>query len=328
MAVAYDAATRWPTTQNTADATTGTRTFTHTPVGTPAGIVVIIVSTEIAASQTGVSYGGTAMTLDWEATNSNEGGRCEVWVMDSRHGAIPTGAQTVQISGATTAAKFAVCFSVTSATGLTEVHASGGVDPETVGANPQTSLTYTASAIMFAGMHWGGTSWPTAPLAGQTEVAWRDFGADSGIISRRGVEGAGTHSIGWTATTEDYIMVAVALTEKIAAQEINGNRAVTATLSGDTALDKPVSGDTTVTTSRTGALALDKPVSGNLGVTAALTGSLDVVSPPVEVAGNLAVTATTSGEAMTGKDITGNLVISLRAWRARRSLTSLCQEAS
>lgn len=90
MAVARDALT-----QNVGGATS----FTHTPVGTPRGVTVLIVSTSATDTVSGVTYGGVAMT---EATGSpvvstsGEGGVCYAYTLGA---SVPTGAQTVDITG-------------------------------------------------------------------------------------------------------------------------------------------------------------------------------------------------------------------------------------
>lgn len=90
MAVARDALT-----QNVGGATS----FTHTPVGTPRGVTVLIVSTSATDTVSGVTYGGVAMT---EATGSPvvstsaEGGVCYAYTLGA---SVPTGAQTVDITG-------------------------------------------------------------------------------------------------------------------------------------------------------------------------------------------------------------------------------------
>src|SRR5512139_3096915 len=106
MAVAHDANTRWPTTDgttgvNSVDTTAGTRTFTHTPVGTPKGVVVVVLADAAAQPVTEVWYGGFRMDLEISQSESTEAG--SVWVYALTEVAVPTGAQTVTLYGATTA---------------------------------------------------------------------------------------------------------------------------------------------------------------------------------------------------------------------------------
>lgn len=91
MAVAHDTQTRFPATENTADSISGDRTFSHTPTGTPAGVAVVIVGGEIVSLVTGVTYGGTAMTLKCDVTNTVEGGRVVIYTLTDT--TIPSGAQ-------------------------------------------------------------------------------------------------------------------------------------------------------------------------------------------------------------------------------------------
>jgi hypothetical protein len=93
MAVARDVLT-----QNTA----GAASFTHTPVGTPRGITVLIVSTAATDTVTGVTYGGTAMSQPEGSpvvSTSAEGGACHAFTLGESGETVPTGAQTVAITG-------------------------------------------------------------------------------------------------------------------------------------------------------------------------------------------------------------------------------------
>ena len=228
MAVAHDTQTRFPATENTSDTTTGDRTFTHTPVGTPAGVVVAVCGAGTSAVVTGVLYGGTAMTSQAFATDTVEAGRVEIFTLAGQ--AIATGAQTVTLQGCTASAKFATCSTVTSATNQTTVDVSG-LKNTTSSTNPFISLTLTQSAMMYGAMHWGGTTWPTTPLTGQTDQNHIDYGALSALTTRStNAETAGSHSLGWTTTTEDHCLVATALAEA------SSGTAVGQALETDTAL--------------------------------------------------------------------------------------------
>lgn len=69
--------------------------FTHTPVGTPSGVFVIV-SLDATAGATTVSYGGNAMTQDQTLNNGVANG-CQLWELPSP----PAGPQTVIVHDST-----------------------------------------------------------------------------------------------------------------------------------------------------------------------------------------------------------------------------------
>src|SRR5678816_3678163 len=127
MSVAHDANTRFPATLGAVDATSGSRTFTHTPSGTPKGVVVVIWAQTTSAPATGVNYGSQAMTLRADGVDTSEAGRVQVWMLSDV--AITAGAQTVELVGTPGANKVAYCFTVTAVTALTTY--AGGNNKDT-----------------------------------------------------------------------------------------------------------------------------------------------------------------------------------------------------
>src|SRR4026208_2554961 len=95
MAIAHDAATQsssWTTTPDPF-------TFSHTPVGTPRGVIVMItINAESGLDHiTGVTYGGVAMarvTNGFAQDTVTEPGSSYLYFLGS---GIPTGTQTVSI---------------------------------------------------------------------------------------------------------------------------------------------------------------------------------------------------------------------------------------
>jgi len=217
MAVAHDAQTRFPVTNTTGfDTTTGDRTFTHTPVGTPKGVIVVVQSAATAQPCTGVLYGGVAMTLRTSATDTSEAGSVWVWTLTDT--TIPTGAQTVTLQGCTADSKFATCSTVTAATTITRYHASAKVDT-TTSANPTVNIVTTLSSMIYGGVH-GGAAAPTsyAPTASYTTQFDGDYGALSARSSRSTAAiASGTIAYGFTfATSDDWCIACVALAEPVA----------------------------------------------------------------------------------------------------------------
>ena len=135
MAVAFDAVSN-------ATEGTGDLSWTHTPVGTPRGITVRVMQPNRASDDApSATYGGTAMT---EVTNSpSPSTNCSHRVYEFFLGSsIPTGAQTVSVTGLDTTAggnRSGVCISMTAAAD-TEV-----VDTATIDDATATSPTGTLS---------------------------------------------------------------------------------------------------------------------------------------------------------------------------------------
>ena len=101
MALAFDA---------TSEATAGIApSWTHTPVGTPRGVLVGIMDTADADNVTGVTYGGVSMT-EVSGSPLNVTGTAGIVLHLFFLGAsIPTGAQTVTVSGSSTTKQAWAC---------------------------------------------------------------------------------------------------------------------------------------------------------------------------------------------------------------------------
>lgn len=212
MAIAHDASTRWPATENTTDANTGDQSFTHTPTGEPKGVVVVVCCTGTSAACTGVTYGGVAMTSTVAATDTSEAGRVEVFTFPDTTD-VPAGARDVVVQGCTTSPKFVTCSTVTAATKRTKVNTSNSVNTTTA-ANPSVTLTTTATTQIYGGLHTGALAPATTPAAGCTLQNNRDYGAlSANTLRRTSADASGTPALGVTLASDDYCIAAVALAE-------------------------------------------------------------------------------------------------------------------
>ncbi len=215
MAIAHDAQTRFPTTDTTGlDTTTGDRTFTHTPVGTPAGVVVVICCEGTSAPVTGVLYDGVSMTQKTAANDTAEAG--SVWIYTLTDVVIGSGAKTVTLQGCTAVNKFATCSTVTSDSGQSQVVGSQGKNTTTA-ANPTLNVVTTLTALLYGGLN-GGASAPTsyAPGTGYTTQYSVDYGSLSGRTQRStSTIASGTIVFNYDyITSDDYCLAVVALAEK------------------------------------------------------------------------------------------------------------------
>lgn len=91
----------------------GNLSWTHTPTGTPRGVIVWILGTGNSDPVTGVTYGGVAMTEVSASpllTTTGEGHNVHCFFLGA---SIPTGAQTVLVSTTGSNVKLGYCITVT-----------------------------------------------------------------------------------------------------------------------------------------------------------------------------------------------------------------------
>lgn len=208
MTVAFDA------TSTLANGTGDPRSWTHTPSGTPRGVLVIAVADSGTDRAPTATYGGVSMT---ECTDSPAiapaAGDDQVVYAFFLGSSIPTGAQTVQISSLDTDTFFAAAATVT-ASADTEV----GDDAKASGVSADSvSLTTARECFVMGGL--GNDTASTGNISPgtvcDTQVIEVDFGVDVGGIYRT----ATTHAAGtFTAdvvspATGQSVFYAVAIQE-------------------------------------------------------------------------------------------------------------------
>jgi hypothetical protein len=209
--IAHDALTRFPAGAGTLDTTAGDRTFTHTPVDDPAGVVLVLCVGADVQGVTGVTYGGLPMELVKSESDITEAGRVMVWALHKQ--AIPSGPQDVVLQGATVDSKFCECNTVIAATPQTRINATGG-NGSSSSANPAVSLTIDRESVTYAGCHHGALSPPVTPAAGCTATGNGDYGSKSAALCRRTTPDVpGVFSIGWTEAADDWAMAAAAIAQ-------------------------------------------------------------------------------------------------------------------
>ena len=212
MAVAHDTQTRFPTTDNTFDTTTGDRTFSHVGAATAGGAKVDVLTNVSGIDVvTGVLYGGVAMTLEQLAEDTTEQGRISSYTLAGP--GFPTGTQTVTLQGCTGHNKWAVCSTVTVAAGQeAAVDVSGKVDT-TTSANPAVTVTLTTTARGYIAAHSGLAAPPTAGI--DTTIQHNgDYGTRSSCTARKNAnESAGSRTINVVGASDDWCATAVYFSE-------------------------------------------------------------------------------------------------------------------
>lgn len=207
MTVAYD------TSSAAAAIGTGNLSWTHTPVGTPKGVIVFIVQTGgITDEITSVTYGGVSLSAvsgsPLFVNAGAEDGTVYAYFLGS---GIPAGSQTVAVNvDGTGSIKDAVCTTVTAATSTTAVIASDYIDYTEVGttATPSLSISVPAfkTAYVAAALFTGeGVLSSLSVGAGCTQIQETDFGSSAaGYLRRTSIEvGATSAACSWTLGSSD-----------------------------------------------------------------------------------------------------------------------------
>jgi hypothetical protein len=207
VAVAFDAATR-----STTGFDNNTVSWTHTPVGIPRGVTVIV-GIEAALDQVaGVTYGGVAMTRVRTAHRTTaEAGGCFGYFLGS---GISTGPQTVTVTMNPSSGTndWAACCVTWTAAGDTD-GSVGNAATSAAAANPSLAVSPTAQAGIHYGLWSGLAAVITTVQAGGTHIFGNDFGADIMLWSRKTVASGGATTMGYTAASDVHAHLAIAVQE-------------------------------------------------------------------------------------------------------------------
>lgn len=198
MAIAFDAKSQATTTFiNGIDGN-----WNHTPVGTPAGVIVMIAQGEGTEDQVvGVTYGGAAMTrLDFHS-EAGGGDPTASYVYFLGTGVL-SGVQNVAVDINNTRNWAGTCVTVTATSGSTEVDIDTGGNGTT--ANPTLTLDYTdglADWIALVCFSDGAGAVTGVSINTGTSLYENDLGAQSSCFSY--IEGTGGTSQAFTTTANN-----------------------------------------------------------------------------------------------------------------------------
>jgi hypothetical protein len=188
--------------------------FTHTPVGTPRGVIVLYSCESSTDTATAVTYGGNSLTQVGSTITGT--GNVSIWFLGS---SIPTGAQTVAVTNSKGADKRTVCVTLTGAADIIEqVNASS----TTTEANPSVSLalggnTCFGCLVFHSGVaNVGGitplTNWDDNDTAGPSSMEY-DGGGTVGAIYTYDTIGSTDITAGYTAASASVELLAAAFRE-------------------------------------------------------------------------------------------------------------------
>lgn len=211
MTVAFDAST----TSSGWTSSPDPFTFSHTPAGTPRGVVVFIGGANSADLITGVTYGGVTMTRTPNGRAVDSVGEALSSYAYFLGSGIPTGTQTVSIDHTASGhAKIAFCITVTAGDD-TEIVIDNLLQGDQ--ADPQIALDTDTRVALRCFIVGSGHNSPSSLtlISGMSSVGSGTDGTKSIVCGRETSPSSGNTNTGWTATSEDVAMIAVAVAEKL-----------------------------------------------------------------------------------------------------------------
>jgi hypothetical protein len=211
MAVAYDAFA-----SNSDAGGAANLTWTHTPVGTPRGVLVWIVQTGATFSGTNAvscSYGATDMGSPVAELIKTSGEVCTV-TLYFLGSSVPTGAQTVTFDPVASATKFGGSITLTGNTDLEIVDTDSTISSDS-SSNPSVTLGLTgrtsfAAIGFFSGI---GVDTGITPLTSWTARAEHDFTPSMAGVYTYDTISSSDVTAGWTQAADDAVAIATAVSE-------------------------------------------------------------------------------------------------------------------
>jgi hypothetical protein len=205
MTVAFDAYSSSTTTTNPS--------WTHTPVGTPRGIIVVITASNTGDDVSAVTYGGNSMTeVSLSPIDSTQTATptASMWLLGT---SVPTGAQTVAVTNSKGSVKVSSAISLTAAADVIEQ------DTSTLDAAAQTNPSVTLSlggATSFCVLGFGSgvaNLGSASPLSNWNSRDEWDAGSFVGGVYTYDTIASTDVTAGYTAASADALILAGAFTE-------------------------------------------------------------------------------------------------------------------
>lgn len=195
---------------------TTTVTWTHTPSGTPQGVIVFCIKQGSPDVFTGALYGASAMTAVGSAADTaGEAGFIKAFFLGA---SVPTGAQTVECTSSGGAQeKYGVAITVTAGANVQLAGTTGFCTAAESQANPTCDITGISGASWAAAGLYNGNDLESSVTAGTglTLGPSLDFtGSYIGVTEYATTEQAsGDWTTAFTVATDDVAMVGVAIEE-------------------------------------------------------------------------------------------------------------------
>lgn len=212
MAITYDAASRNTAADNTTPST-GDFNWTHSPSGTPKGVVVVVVQEGSGDSIAGVTYGGISMLrVRSDVRTTTEAGRVYIYFLGQD---IPTGDQTVAVDTTSVLDRTGYCGTVTADGEITTVDVVNGADAGII-ADPSLTLNYTDSLadwVAFYGLFTGAAAPASTSESGTDHLFGNDMGADSCMFAKKEGTGGNSTTVGYTLASDDVCHSGIVIKE-------------------------------------------------------------------------------------------------------------------
>ncbi len=218
MAVAHDASSE-SHTGTTGSTSEASFTWTHTPVGTPKGVLVFVMQDNASTDKvTSVTYGGTtvpAVSGGFAADTAGEVRACKAFFLGV---GIGTGAKSVVVTRTNDSTlMYAVAITVTSAHD-TEIYLPGIVLQQTDTALVEQLVddgSTGVNSVRFAGGSFALNNVPSQG-ANSNALVGIDFGSQVARVVRETTAGQGSRPVGFSnATVDDVAAVYLAVREAV-----------------------------------------------------------------------------------------------------------------
>jgi len=248
MAIAYDAI-------SSLAATARVFTWTHTPVGTPKGVLVWVFRRVSTNQVSSVTYGGVTMTDVPGSPNLKINALAAAVHCFFLGSGIPTGPQTVVVTCTTSITRIVSCVTVTSGDNIltTIVNSTNVAIKSDAVANPSSTLTLGGlTCFVLEGFLSGHTATTSmTPFAGWTDLGVPPSLGGTAAIYKYDTVGSSDVTIGWTQTTEDATCIGVSLSDGLTSdrpiwrtllnqlRQVSGSNAYDDNLDMTSAIDNP-----------------------------------------------------------------------------------------
>lgn len=207
--VAFDA---W---SNSAAEFTTTATWTHSPVGTPRGVICTVVQNDSTDEITGIDYGSLALTELTGSPACKTTGETDCVYGYFAGASIPTGNQTVSVnSAAGSLPKRAGCVTLTAAADTELIVVDATISSDAI-VDPSVTLSLSGktSFAMIAFYSGLGAITSITPLASWTDRLEHSFGSNSAGFYTFNTIGSSDVTCGWTQSSDDARAICVAVSE-------------------------------------------------------------------------------------------------------------------
>lgn len=275
MAVAFDASSR---SGSAVSASVASFSWTHTPVGTPKGVCVVVAgSTSATNDVTSVTYGGTAVprvTGAFAADSAGEPSFTDVYFLGS---SVPTGAQTVVVNRNNNANGVWGAAATVTAGADTEVYTTGIVLLQGDQALVEQNVTDGSTGVdsLRFGILSSGAAALTPAGANSTRLQTVQPSSRNIDFYRETTAGQGSRPVGAVLVTSDDVAMSLFAVREVVAGGTTFTQALTANATATASIVKQVNKN--VTANGTVTVTIQKQINKLLTANATATATLQAL---------------------------------------------------